>query len=162
MELIVHKNAHAKMEQHAIKRLVTVIVLRVGRDLSARNGTVLKINMESVARINANASMKIQSSATLTTEVVFVKQAGVALPVIDHVNSSNMVNSVHIRVTAKTMRSAFRQMEPVFVLLDLQARSANLNALKEPMVKIVLSDVSAKMELIVRKRLVRYGKLKFS
>jgi hypothetical protein len=144
MASIVLKPVRAAMEPRAIKRRATVIVPRDTQDSSARKDFVPKISTEKVATRRANARLKIPKLAIHMTALASASQAGAAQLAIGHVHSLNMARVVPSSATAKTMRSACRQMERAFARRVTQEPSAKSLVRLERTVKIAPRDASAR------------------
>lgn len=155
-ELIAPNHALVLMERHVIDLLATVNALLDGRVSNVMKGNAPKVFSANIVRINASVLLKIPALVTPSMDHVIVSLAGVVLHAIDLALSTNLVSNVHSNVTVKIVHNVFLQMELVYVLLVLWEIGVKRSALKEHMDKIVLNDVNAKTELIVRKKMARF------
>lgn len=155
-ELIAPNHALVLMERHVIDLLAIVNALLDGRVSNVMKGNAPKVFSANIVRINASVLLKIPALVTPSMDHVIVSLAGVVLHAIDLALSTNLVSNVHNNVTVEIVHNVFLQMELVYVLLVLWEIGVKKSALKEHTDKIVHNDVSAKTELIARRKMARF------
>lgn len=155
-ELIAPNHALVLMERHVKDLLATVNALLDGRVSNVMKGNAPKVFSANIVRINASVLLKIPALVTPSMDHVIVSLAGVVLHAIDLALSTNLVSNVHSNVTVEIVHNVFLQMELVYVLLVLWEIGVKKSALKEHTDKIVHNDVSAKTELIARRKMARF------